>query len=394
MTAAIDMMPRKLPDGEYSHTGAWAFLRANQLKHAGIDGVKVLHEKGRGISTDWSEFDMIYVYHTMDFDPEHPYNLNIFDGPQDHTAKYFERLIWPQHKNIKFISLDYPMPDYGYRCKRKTLRASETTKMSDYWKNVDWDGVQTKCESITEWILDPGVQLTKPYVGRKREDWIKQCEGIKHLHPRIVMGDSHAHSVYSPKSIVLRKDGRTLRGILKKGIEKEIRDFGYDYDQVKQLTCYWGNIDIRHHFCREANPRAMLYDTLLNYEKELLKHFNRGIEIELVTALPIEDESRKLPSTGYYQGTPFFGSRQERQDLVKIFNDELRNMSNRHGWKVFSWPEHWYSMDGVEFMETIMERPRSVHLARKYYRWDLVNDIPNPLHSYEKPKARTLLEFD
>ena len=25
-----------------------------------------------------------------------------------------------------------------------------------------------------------------------------------------------------------------------------------------------------------------------------------------------------------------------------------------------------------------MEKPQSVHLARLYYRWDLVNDCPNP----------------
>ena len=64
MSAAIDMMPRKLPDGDYSHTGAWAFLRANRLKHVGVSA-QVLCEKGRGIRTDWSEFDTVYIYHTM-----------------------------------------------------------------------------------------------------------------------------------------------------------------------------------------------------------------------------------------------------------------------------------------------------------------------------------------
>ena len=388
MTAAIDMVPRKLPDGEYSHTGAWAFLRANQLKHVGIN-VKVLNEKGRGIHTDWTEFDTVYLYHTLDFDNEHAYCINVFDGPQEHTAKYFERIIWPRHKNIKFISLDYPMPNYGYRCKRKLERAAEDSKMSDYWKNVNWDLVQDKCDSIDDWILDPGVIFNRPFQGRTKEFWIKQCEGLTHLHPRLVMGDSHASSVYQPKSLILRKDGRTLRGIIKKGIKKEISDFGYDYDQVEELTCYWGNIDVRHHLCRESNPKQALLELLKGYETELLAQDSRKIEV--VSLLPIEDESRKLPSTGYYLGTPFFGSRAARQELVKIFNDQLNELAHRHGWAMFSWPEEWYKTDGVEFMTTYLERPRSVHLARKFYRWDLECDQPNS--RLEPSKVKALLEF-
>ena len=391
MKSAIDMVPRKLPDGDYSHTGAWAFLRANQLKHVGIDA-QVLSEKGRGIHTDWSEFDTVYLYHTMDFDQDHPYCINVFDGPQEHVAKHFERIIWAVNNKVKFVSLDYPMPNYGYRCKRKLERASDTSKMSDYWRNVDWDAVQAKCEETTEWLLDPGVQLTNPYQGRTKDLWIQQCKGIKHLHSKLVIGDSHAPSAYTPKTIILRKDGRTLRGILKKSIEKEITDFGYDFAQIKELTCYWGNIDVRHHICREPNPKQATLDLLKAYETELLKLGDRKIEV--VSLLPIEDESRKLPSTGYYLETPFFGTRAQRQEIVKLFNNNLREIANKHGWSMFNWPEDWYTMDGIEFMETIMEKPRSVHLARKYYRWDLVNDCSNSMLNPVRTKAKSLLEFD
>ena len=390
MPAAIDMMPRKLPDGDYSHTGSWAWLRSNQLKHVGVQA-QVLCEKGRGIRTDWSEFDTVYIYHTMDFEPDHPYCINVFDGPQEHTAKYFERIIWATNSNVKLVSLDYPMPNYGYRCKRKLERASETSKMSDYWRKVNWDAVQVKCEATTEWLLDPGVEFTQPYQGRTKDLWINQCKGIKHLHSKLTIGDSHTHSVYTPKSLVLRKDGRTLRGITKKGIKKEITDFGYDYDQVQELTCYWGNIDVRHHLCRTTEHRQETNDLLDAYEKELLIHHRAGKKIEVVSLLPIEDESRKLPSTGYYLGTPFIGSRAERQAVVKHFNEGLAEMADSHGWSMFHWPADWYTMDGVEFMTEYLERPRSVHLARKYYRWDLTNDQSNPMH--QKARKTSLLEF-
>ncbi len=385
-------MLRKFPDGEYSHTGSWGFLRANQLKHAGHPSPLVLNERGRGIKTDWREFELVYCYHGMDFEPYHPYVLNIFDGPQEHVAKYFERLIWPQHDHIKYVSLDCPMPDYGYRCKRKRDRADLDTKMSDYWRHVvDWDKVQAKCESITEWMLDPGLTFYDDPLTFKEYQAKKPITHVGHAHKHLIIGDSHAHSAYVPKSLVLRKDGRTLRGIIKKGIKKEIIDYGFDYRQVKSMTCYWGNIDIRHHLCRESDPVAATKALLKDYEQELLKH-SAEIDIELVTPVPIEDESRKLPSTGYFEKTPFFGTRAQRQEIVDVFKTELWEMGQKRGWSVFEWPEHWYKMDGVEFMEQIMERPRSVHLARKFYRWDLVADVPNP-NLAGPPVVKNLLSF-
>lgn len=388
MKVAMDMMPRKMPGGEYSHTASWAFLRANQLKHVGVD-VKLLHDVSGRAESDWSEYDVVYLYHTMDFLPEHEYLLNVFDGPQEHVAKFFERLIWEKHKHIKFISLDYPMPNYGYRCKRKRDRADITTKMSDYWKNCNWDEVQDKCDAIQEWVLDPGVKLILPFEGRVKDDWIKQCSNVEHIHRNITMGDSHTQSVYTPGNIVLRHDGRTLAGIIKKGIKKEIADHGYDFDQLDKITGYWGNIDIRHHLCREANPTLATKELVANYVKELL---TLDRKIEVVTPVPIEFEERKLPSTGLYQGTPFFGSRAERQELVNVFKGELLEAAAKHGFDVWAWPEDWYKMDGQEYSETIMERPRSIHLARRFYRWDLENDVLNS--RLDKVSAKSnLLEF-
>lgn len=133
-------------------------------------------------------------------------------------------------------------------------------------------------------------------------------------------------------------------------------------------------------------------DLLEKYEVEL-KSLNK--KIELVTVLPIESEERKIPKSGFFKGTPFFGSREQRQELVKQFNDTLREMAVRNSWTIFEWPEIWYTMDGVQFMSNYMERPRSVHLARKFYRWDLVNNCENPnlleIRS-SKPVAK-LLEF-
>jgi hypothetical protein len=167
-----------------------------------------------------------------------------------------------------------------------------------------------------------------------------------------------------------------MGGIIKKSIQAEITDAGFDYDQLDELTCYYGNIDIRHHLGREADPVQATKNLLKSYT-EVLKTCD-GKKLEVVCALPIEDEARKLPATGLYKGTPFFGSRALRQELVKVFNDQLQEHAAKNGWDVFKWPASWYELDGLEFFE-YMEAPRSVHLARKYYRWNLAADCHNEL---------------
>lgn len=379
MKYALDMVRGNLSSSLYSHTAMWAYLRANQLKHVGID-VQCLSGDSKA---DWSEFDAVYLYHTMDFRPDEPLALNLFGGTTEGNAKPFERL--SQHPNVKLISLDYPMPNYGMRCKNRCKDGKD-----DYWNKVNWQAVQDHCNFSTDWVLDPGVRFTKPFMGFSRDEWTRQAEGIHHIHRKLTMGDSHAPSVYKPKSLVLRKDGRTLAGVLKKGLRKEAIDAGFDWDQVDEVTCYYGNIDIRHHVCRQGPTIA---DTL-SYVKQLVHAYGMELQkypekkFELCYLLPVEDESRKLPATGYYEKTPFYGARYARQEAVKCFNDELYNLSIRYGYKLHKWPVDWYQMDGIEFMEEYMERPRSVHLARKHYRWDLVADMPN-----REKQSKNLLEF-
>lgn len=391
LKSCIDLISGKLPGGEYSHSSSWAFLRANQLKHIGKE-VVVLNEKHHGLKTDWSEYDEVYLYHTMNFDPKNP-TLNLFGGPNEEAAKFFERLILPQHDHIKFISLDFPMPDYGSMCKSRIDKASDKAleNIDPYWKNMNWDKVSEKCKSLSNsnWILDPGVtDLTynKNDYCIHNKDFSDAV--LTYKWNRLAIGDSHTHSAYIPESLVLRKDKRTLKGVLKKSIKKEIEDYGFDSNQIKSLICYWGNIDIRHHLCRESNPIQATKDLLKLYFDQL-KSMEKDIEI--VCPLPIEDESRKLPGSGYFEGTPFFGSREKRQELVEIFKNEIGNECNKNGWSTYVWPKEWYEMDGVEFMTTHMERPKSVHLARKSYRWNLVNDIEN--HITPIITKKSLFEF-
>lgn len=364
MKCAIDLITRRLTANPYSHTLSWVMLRANQLRHLGID-VDVLHDPidKQEDYTAWQKYDLIYIYHEMATTSTlHLKNVvNVYDVGYDKSAWMFERLIWPQHAHIEFVSLDFPMLDYGHKGAYKVSRP----KTSEYWKKMDWKAVGDKCKTITTWVLDPG------------------CGTSTHL----VLGDSHAHSVYVPGAMVHRKDARTLAGALRKGFKNEIISAGYDFNMLKKLTVYFGSIDIRHHILREPDPKAYLAGLLEAYEAELL---DTGIsEIEVCIPLPIEDESRIIPGKGKYKDLPFYGTRLERIEVLKQFTTGIYEMAARHGWSVFQWPKDWYTLDGMEVME-LLETPRSVHLGWCNYRWDLVNDC---LNTKARKMPTSLLEF-
>jgi len=329
---AIDLVGGKLTNSEYSHKAGWAYMRACQLQQATGKEYKVLHN-----GESWDDYDTVYLYHGMEFQG----SLNLFGGATEESAKYFERLATTK---AGLISLDIPMPDYGELCKGRL------SSCDDYWRNVNWDAVSAKCKQIPD--------TRNPLITDK-----------------LVIGDSHAFSVYQSRYNVIRKDARTLRGVLKKTIKKEMLDHGIDPGTINTITTYYGNIDIRHHLMRETNPNGEIDLLLAEYEKQIKE---LGIKnVEVVSPLPIEDESRRLPKTGYFKNTPFYGSQLERAELVNYFSHQLARICERNGWNNFTWPNEWYTISPLEYMKTYMERPKSVHLAPKFHRWNYWTNEPN-----------------
>ena len=102
--------------------------------------------------------------------------------------------------------------------------------------------------------------------------------------------------------------------------------------------------------------------------------------IEIVNTLPIENISRKLPKTGYYKKTPYFGTWEERVKLTNTFNMAIDKICIENNWKAFKWPSKFLN-DLGELDFEYMERPKSVHLSPMSYRWDLFNNSLNSLHN-------------
>ena len=169
---------------------------------------------------------------------------------------------------------------------------------------------------------------------------------------KLLIGDSHSISVWPDDQYSIeRLDGKTLYGFLKNPI---IADY-----------YYFGNIDVRFHLPKQANP--------VEATKELVKNYINHAKInnaKVSCLLPIESESRKIPSTGLYQKNPFYGSQELRTELVKVFNTELLSS----GLKVNVWPDEWYT--NLDFYEKeVMEPKQSVHIRPRYYAKNLLKQL-------------------
>jgi hypothetical protein len=247
---------------------------------------------------DWSKYDRLIINHGPNFKPN---SFNIIGGitPQVHTRINKFLLFYKTGKPVHQID-GFQMADFI--AKRKL----------DY----------TFTDTITS--------ITQPKLDK------------------LVYGDSHSISVWPNQEYNLsRNDSKTLFGFLK--------------DPVKADIIYLGNVDIRHHLCRQENPIVATLE-LVNRYIEFAKTYNATV----TCLLPVESETRKIPTTGFYKGQPYYGSQQLRQQLVDIFNLELLHS----GLNVIQWPQEWYQ--NVELYEKeVMEPKQSVHIKPKYYQRNL-----------------------
>lgn len=311
-----------------SHKSAWTFLIINQLKHAGI------HADLLGKNNDVNDYDVWLTLLPMDYKG----TFNMFSGASDENAERIKRL---SDFKGEIYSLNDDMPDYG------SVISSRLKSCGELWKTLDPLHFSEICSAIP------------------RVDVILRSDVF-------VMGDSHSVSVYVPGSNINRNDGKTLYGALK---GDGLAGFIYEGLRPKKIITYFGNIDVRHHLLREQDPFAASIQLCDRYIDELIRlRDDYQAEISPVCLLPIENEERRIPKTGWYKGTPFFGSREDRAKIVDIFNERINSRSSSCGFSPVHWPNFWYTMDPTEYAEKYMEKPGSVHLSRASYQYNFETD--------------------
>ena len=292
----------------------------------------------------WNDDNIAYFEHGMEFNPKSK-GVNVFLKEPKSWDNLAGKALQIQEYSGELFSLDIDCPDYGAR-----LRSRVRDHSTIAYKQLDFNKISDVCAAA------------KTVRQRDLE------------HDGLVLGDSHALAAWREDAHLCRIDGQTLNGALSRHFASWIDEF--TGSRLKFLRTYFGNIDIRHHICRLASTstdqRALAIDLVDRYVQELL-HCQELYEIEMievVESLPIENESRKLPKTGYYKGQPFWGSWKERDDVHRIFDEQLREKCQLYGLKTIPWPDYFLNCN-EELAFSVMEKPRSVHVSPEHYMWSI-----------------------
>jgi hypothetical protein len=267
--------------------------------------------------------ETVYIDHGANFGG----TLNLFGGA---NKEVFDRInLVAACKDV--VSLDWDMPDYGAMLKKRI-------------------GANTTYEGITEEWCDMVSKRFSNVVSIKQEEL---CYGS------VTLGDSHSIAFSNTGHRVLRNDGKTLFGALRSGLEDLLR--GSNPSDAIHLS--FGSIDIRHHILRHDDyDLSGLIRNYTDQGKQLEDKY--GARVSYAFPVPVEFEGRRIPKSGFYKGTGFYGSWQDRYDLTERFKGELYNYSNG---SVIAPPDEWYKMDPELYAKTYMEHGSSFHIAPPFY---------------------------
>lgn len=314
-----------------SHKGGWTRLLKCQLRNMGFESVTILKN-----GCDLNKFDYII----FDLGAEYSGTLNLFGGLDEKCRNRVCELLKFEGK---LFSWRNQLPDLVGCIKSRLLNKSTHPMFATL-----------SLESLT----DLGNKLSQTVV-------------FDHAYRtnKLLIGDSHTPSVWDPSYMIERRDGRTLKGMLEnQTINRRLFFLQQAGLQINHLMVHCSSIDIRHHIARESNPEQYTYE-VAKILCDTIATFG-FTSVKLAETVGIEDESRELPKTGYFKGTPFFGSWEQRNRLREIFNAALRVKGGERGMEVLEYPKYFFDESGkVRF--DCMEVPGSVHTSPEHYKWDL-----------------------
>lgn len=310
----------------HSHKAAQGIIYADQIKNAGYD--LTVHMTGNQLY-DYNAYELVALYHGNDWGG----SLNLFGGLENYAN--IEYIIALSNFRGKVWSLVIDMPDYhGMLYPRYEKAKKEDKKLNRLWDSVNWAGlkdIQDRAETI-----DPN---------------------LLRRYNKIAIGDSHAICMYRPGWMNVSTPFKTLHGAINMGFESFIPEGNY-----VEIETYFGNIDVRHHLMRQENPKAAAVGLAQRYIDECKRISDKySAKITIWELLPIEHESRILPKTGYYKGTPFYGTWAERNNIRAIFNEYIKE-----NYGIYEWTNRLLNFYGELDFEA-MEKPKSVHLSRASY---------------------------
>jgi hypothetical protein len=316
-----------------SHRSSQGVIYADQIRQTEEYEVVDVNWGGNA-HENHNDYDVVYVYWGSDWTG----GLNLFGGIKAFPYAWNIRNFSKFKGKVYSLALDFPEIDVMI-AERIKVAQSKSGEIQSEWLEVDIKNLERMRREST--------RVRFPFITDK-----------------VVIGDSHSICMHRPGWTVNSVPFKTLNGALNTGLQTFIEEI-QSIDKVTAAEFYFGNIDVRHHLCRiEGNPienAKNLAERYVNAVKALPIHDKAIYEL-----LPIENESRKLPQTGYYKGKPFWGSWIERNSVRHAFNDYCELLCKQNGIRFIRWTDYLLNSK-FELDFKYMEKPHSIHLSREFY---------------------------
>lgn len=330
----LTMFLGNLPKPEHSYNSTQGHILAAMLKERGIEVDIPYFETIPDTGPD----DTIYLYLGFGYNPEST-DINVFGGMKNCGDFTCNHLTWLSNHKGKLVTLEHPFPDYSTIIKNK-LKGLTDVQM-ERWKDLNLDGFKRFHEE---------------------SEFIEYANST--VADKIIVGDSHAYSLYRPGYMVNSVPHKTLFGALKDGIQSFVPT---NCGNISEVEVMFGNIDVRHHLCRQDDPEAAAKKLASNTVESMIDMCNNlSCTSKFYELLPIENESRKLSKSGWYKGSPFYGSWEERNTVRNIFNSEMEKLSDSDTITFVKWTDRYLNQKG-ELDFQFMEKPRGVHLSGAHF---------------------------
>lgn len=206
----------------------------------------------------------------------------------------------------------------------------------------------------------------------------QQLKDLRSSRKDYAVGDSHASMLWKPGRTAEAIHARTLFRTLRDGLKEVVPS------TAEKVTVCFGNIDLRHHFNRQDNPKQMVEDMAKEYVRQASE---LDAEVYLCELLPITDPARKVTKAYFYKKEPFSGSVEVRKELCQIFNDTIKSVSaEAPGVGVVTSPLSIVDDNGMLKTSALECSPGGIHLSTDYYEISASEQLHRPENTWQLHK--------
>ena len=200
---------------EISHRAGWALYWAQEL------GAQLLTTSTMHQIADVKTTDEVYIYHGMEFKD----TLNLQSGLTPELADRVKLFMDLQASTRG--ECDQPRSINAYLQRPRAKRAPTIADLAKAGRRLGY-----------ETVLNPSVSAA--------QSWSPGLRG----QPRAIALSSRCCD-QPPRRV-------DLHGALSRGLDQLIQATPFTPKNLKKLTLYLGNIDLRHHWCRQPDPLGVV----------------------------------------------------------------------------------------------------------------------------------------